>query len=342
MTTKYLGLHYDDPTIAEVSAPEYRRAEVVLDDEAKKNQTMVSFPTARSFWGDITYFGLYDAPTGGAATHYGKFVPPISVKQGIRLSILPNALEIFTPTETPPAGAGEVEIFDEGVPIGKASSFNFVGAEVLPRVDSGGRVTIYIPPPALAITTFASSIVNAEVGSTYTEVTLSWEYTAPAIASQTVSCPEQQVVTWIPTHERRVLVTDVLIMETTRFTLSSADPYGSQASRTVTIPFLHRVYWGRGSEVAPEAENMNSLLRQNRTNGFEFVENTGTDEEGYIWIAWPVAYGGSTNFIDPATGFDVSFEPPMTVNVTNRHGHTEPYYFFRSSYRINGEIGIST
>lgn len=44
-----------------------------------QNSSIIFFPEATSAWGTITYFGLYNAATGGQLVLYGALTNPISI-----------------------------------------------------------------------------------------------------------------------------------------------------------------------------------------------------------------------------------------------------------------------
>jgi hypothetical protein len=73
-TTAYVSLHSADPGPTganEIVAPNYARQGPIAftnagsDPTVASNSAIVSYPTAAQTWGNVAFFGLWDAATGG-------------------------------------------------------------------------------------------------------------------------------------------------------------------------------------------------------------------------------------------------------------------------------------
>ena len=92
-STLYLALYKTNPTDsdtgAEVIGGGYARQQTSFtaptqqsDKAVTGNATRIEFPTATSEWGEIAYFGIRDARTGGNLLVYGAFNKPINIVEG--------------------------------------------------------------------------------------------------------------------------------------------------------------------------------------------------------------------------------------------------------------------
>lgn len=81
---RYISLHTADPGVNganEVSGGSYARQEVTWHDVGsdptnRKNASVVQFPTATTAWGNVAYFGVWDAATNGNFLGGGMFDEP--------------------------------------------------------------------------------------------------------------------------------------------------------------------------------------------------------------------------------------------------------------------------
>lgn len=89
----YVALYITNPTDAdtgsEVTGGAYARQQINFsapvqqaDRATISNTERVAFPTATSGWGDVAYFGIRDAATGGRLLVHGAFNKPTTVSEG--------------------------------------------------------------------------------------------------------------------------------------------------------------------------------------------------------------------------------------------------------------------
>lgn len=94
----YLALYITNPTDsdtgAEVTGGAYARQQINFsapvqqaDKATISNTERVAFPTATSGWGDVAYFGIRDAATGGRLLVHGAFNKPTTVSEGNKFII---------------------------------------------------------------------------------------------------------------------------------------------------------------------------------------------------------------------------------------------------------------
>lgn len=108
-TPVYVALFTASPTSANITAnelssgssPGYARVSMASTDwnapsgDACTNATPVTFPTATGGWaGTITYFGVYDASTGGNLLYFGPLAASKTVNSGDALTFAVGGLVI--------------------------------------------------------------------------------------------------------------------------------------------------------------------------------------------------------------------------------------------------------
>jgi hypothetical protein len=103
VTTAYVSLHTADPGDTganEVSGGGYARQGAVAFTNAGNNPTVasnsaiVTFPTATSAWGTISFFGLWDAATAGNFRGAGSVATAQPINIGDTARFLANTLTI--------------------------------------------------------------------------------------------------------------------------------------------------------------------------------------------------------------------------------------------------------
>lgn len=102
-TTAYVSLHTVDPGntgAGEVSGGAYARQGPVAFANAGSNPTVASnsailtYPAASAAWGTITFFGVWDAATGGNFRGSGAVTTPKLVNAGDTARFAANSLTI--------------------------------------------------------------------------------------------------------------------------------------------------------------------------------------------------------------------------------------------------------
>jgi hypothetical protein len=102
-TTAYVSLHIADPGDTganEVVGPNYVREGPIAftnagsDPTVASNSAIVSFATAAQNWGNVTFFGLWDAATGGHFQGSNAVTPPKYVGAGDLVRFLAGQLTV--------------------------------------------------------------------------------------------------------------------------------------------------------------------------------------------------------------------------------------------------------
>lgn len=125
--------------------------------------------------------------------------------------------------------------------------------------------------------------------------------------------------------------------------ISAVGMHSQTITKTYTINWLWRVYWGESSLNSLTESSIKSL----RVN---MLSSTGVytypfigDPWKYKYIVYPSSFGLLTNFKDTATNLDVAMSgPPTVVLVTNLYGVPTNYNVHRSLNKLGGYINIQS
>ena len=102
----YLALYTTDPTDSdtgtELSGNAYARQQILFSAPTVvsgktqiQNSTTITFPTATGSWGDVAYWGVRTASSGGQLLAYGSFTQTKAIALGDQLHIAINAITII-------------------------------------------------------------------------------------------------------------------------------------------------------------------------------------------------------------------------------------------------------
>ena len=107
-------------------------------------------------------------------------------------------------------------------------------------------------------------------------------------------------------------------------------------TKSFTLNFLYRIYWGRAGVSISSPVLDNSKLNANAHSTFSFPINPNGDDTVYLWICIPSvlpALSGSTDFINPANNFVAPFAAPVSI---------DDYRCYRSANQLNGALSIKS
>jgi hypothetical protein len=124
------------------------------------------------------------------------------------------------------------------------------------------------------------------------------------------------------------------------FQISGGNSAGETFTRSTSISWAWRIYYGESEDTSLDTEIeiealRASLLASSASRTYSFLGG------GYKWLAYPVAMGLRTTFTDPATGFPVAMEVPITVSLTNQYGVATNYYVHRTYNPLASDIQIA-
>lgn len=197
---------------------------------------------------------------------------------------------------------------------GKGLSSNDFTNEYKKKIDD----LAYTP---IAINSFSNSVNTAEMGSTVTDVTLSWTLNKEPVSQKLDSETLDAAL-------RTKQFTDQEIKTDKSWTLSATDERSKTVTKTTKITFLNGVYWGvaesRDAFDSAFILSLSKALQATRSKTFTVDSEAGK----HIYYAIPSRYG-TPNF--NVGGFDGGFEKAAMVEFTNASGYMENYDVYKST-----------
>ncbi len=184
----------------------------------------------------------------------------------------------------------------------------------------------YVP---IAINSFTNNVNTVEMGSTVTDVTLTWTLNKE---------PESQKVDseTVEKMMRTKQFAGQSIQADKTYTLSATDEREKTVTKTTKITFLNGVYWGVGES----KDAFDSAFILGLTKGLQaskaktFTVNAEAGQ--HIYYAVPSRYGTCGFNVG---GFDGGFEKAATIEFTNASGYAENYDIYESD---NAGLGSTT
>lgn len=171
---------------------------------------------------------------------------------------------------------------------------------------------------SIVINSFSAAPPVSEMGSSQT-ITLAWSLNKTATSQNINGSPvtgNSKQYTGVTTG--------------TTYTLSVSDGQTS-ASKSVSVSFANRIYYGAAADLAT-VTSLSSVLSNDPER--TITVNAGTGE--YIIYAIPARLGDVTFFV---SGFEGGFEDPEIQTLTNQSGYQETYKVYRST---NANLGSTT
>lgn len=183
----------------------------------------------------------------------------------------------------------------------------------------------------MAISAFGATPSQAEQGSTVSSVSLNYTMNKIPEAASLDGLPQE-----ITEPTGTIQQTGAITANRT-WTLIAQDERGAVATKTATLAFLWKAYFGAAA--APEAINSafllslaNDVLTASRAR--TFTVNAGAGQ--YIWYAVPSIFGACSFKVG---GFDGGFSKVSTFSHTNASGGVTNYDVYRSD---NAALGNTT
>lgn len=199
-------------------------------------------------------------------------------------------------------------------------------------ISDDGTITLY---KAIAINSFTGGS-NVENGATVNNVNLSWTYSKEPTS---LTLDGTQVAKTDNVYNKSIALTDLGLKANKTWTLVAKDARNASSTKTTSVTFTDKRYWGVGTVTA--ASRVNSAfvlslggneLAWNRNK--DFTVNAGAGQ--YIYYAIPAAWGTPTFFVG---GFEGGFDLLSKFNFTNASGYTTSYSVYKSS---NANLGQTT
>ncbi len=183
---------------------------------------------------------------------------------------------------------------------------------------------------AIAINSFSNNVNTAERGSTVTAVNLSWAFSKTP-ASVTLNDEAQDV------KSTGKNLTGQKITANTTWTLKATDERKATATKTTSITFKDKRYWGVGKPATDDIDSafiltLNGAFADNLKGDYTVTAADGN----YIYFAAPASWGTPSFWVG---GFEGGFDLVKTLDFTNASGAVVSYNVFKST---NADLGDTT
>lgn len=186
----------------------------------------------------------------------------------------------------------------------------------------------------IAITAMSATNSANEIGATVAATDVSWTLNKEA-KTQKIKFGGEAEETLDKTL-RKKSYTGKTVKSNTNIVLTVTDERDAQVSRTVSIIFQPKVYWGKTNKEQLTDEDILALegaalaSNKNRT----FTVNAGAGEK--IVYVIPTSFGTPTFNVG---GFDGGFKKMQTLPHTNKSGYSQSYDVWAS---VNAGLGNTT
>jgi len=123
-----------------------------------------------------------------------------------------------------------------------------------------------------------------------------------------------------------------------RFRIKALNTNNIEFSKDYVVYWQWRRFYGENTATSINEDGVHNLRVNQLAASFEGTYNF--QGGGYKYIAYPSLFGTATSFIDPTTQFNVPFNDPYTVQVTNSYGITTNYNVHRSTNVMAAPIAV--
>lgn len=182
---------------------------------------------------------------------------------------------------------------------------------------------------AIVINSFTNNKNTVEIGSTVTDILLSWSLNKKA---KVLTLDDELLE---PTDTSKQLLEQNIKTNKT-WTLKAEDEKGAVSTKTTSLSFLNGIYWGTSS--SQDTYDNTFVLGLTKvlqgSKGKVFTVNAG--EGQFIFYAVPTRYGDVSFNVG---GFDGGFSKVATIEFTNASGYKENYDIYKSD---NANLGNTT
>lgn len=228
-------------------------------------------------------------------------------------------------TINPQSAEGSVAT-DPTLSVDGAAADAKVTGDRLASVESQLADILYEP---ISIMSFTNNIGTVEIGSSVTNVTLSWQINKIPV---TITLDGASVDTSLTS----VALSNLSLTSDKIWSLTVIDERGTVSTKTTKITFSNGVYYGAVDNSATINSatilGLTKKLQDSKSITFTTTANNGQ----YIMYALPADYGTPSFNVG---GFDGGFSLNATFDFTNASGHTEPYCAWISD---NMNLGTTT
>jgi hypothetical protein len=172
-----------------------------------------------------------------------------------------------------------------------------------------------------------------EIGSTVTDVDLSWTISREPEASVSVTDVFNIDKSLL---SNSISLSDLSLTTNKTYTITVND-FPQITTASVTLFFRYSNYWGSSTSVLTDEDILYlsyDSLSGTKNGDYEFENLTNE----YIYMAFPTSYGTPVFTVN---GLIVIFESTLINNFTNSSGATTSYTLYKSQNLLNGSVLIT-
>lgn len=126
------------------------------------------------------------------------------------------------------------------------------------------------------------------------------------------------------------------------WSISAQDTHSGSLSRTYTIDWYWKIYYGEHASGSLTDADISSLRTSELSNAAAYTYAFIAATQKYKYIAYPSSFVTLTTFQDTATLLNVAMSPMTVVSVTNYYGVVTNYNIHRSLNKLGGSINIQS
>lgn len=200
------------------------------------------------------------------------------------------------------------------------------------QITEDGTVSLY---KAIALA-YLQGGGSYEVGSTVDDVTLSWDWNkVPA----SLTLDGEEVAKVDGAYPKQLKLTGLGLKANKTWTLVATDEKGAKSTKTATVAFKPKRYWGAAALPGAGIDSAFVLALAGSELADDYVKtfSASAGDGQYVFYAIPTSFGGPRFFVG---GFEGGFNKAATIDLTNASGSTQQYDVWQSTNAALGDVTV--
>lgn len=220
---------------------------------------------------------------------------------------------------------------DTGIPASGGGGSGDIPEDVEERLTELEQQMADLQYEAISIGSFSHNAGTKEMGSTLTNVTLSWQ------TNKTPTTLKLDGVT-LDAKATSTTLSGLQISGNKTWTLKATDERGAEANKSTTVSFQNGIYYGtKAAPAAIDSAFITGLGKKELSGTKNRTVSVAGGDGLYFWYAYPKRLGTSLFNIG---GFDYEYGLE-TVSFTNAYGYKEEYYVYRSGQYAPASLSVT-